>query len=171
MSRLIQLFAGLVNVVTRNNTQSGHGPSVGFFLLEGGGLKDFSLPGQSTQPRISSRESLNSLLVPRAAGSMEPSSSDTPEEKASGTNLRVLLGRAAAEVQHGLTGANLMVVKHDGWCPSLLTHSMTSCRCSPEMTIQPFEEIDAQPGHCHQQGQRRAPYPGIAAVHLTNEEH
>ena len=47
MSRLTQLFAGLVNMVTRNNTRSAHDPSAGFFLLEGGGLKEFPCQGIS----------------------------------------------------------------------------------------------------------------------------
>ena len=41
MSRLSHLFAGLVNVVTRNKTWSAKGPSVAFVLREGGGLEEF----------------------------------------------------------------------------------------------------------------------------------
>ena len=57
-----------------------------------------------------------------------------------GRNLRVLIARAAAETDAGQTGATLLTVKHDGWCRSLVTQSMTDCRCNPEMT---FEPVDA----------------------------
>lgn len=55
-------------------------------------------------------------------------------------NLQVLLGRAAAEVDHDLTGVNIMRVFHDDWCRSLVTHSMMDCRCRPEMVT---ERVDA----------------------------
>ena len=51
-----------------------------------------------------------------------------------GRNLRVLIARAAAETAGGMTGANMMWVLHDNWCPALVSQSMFDCRCSPETT-------------------------------------
>ena len=56
-----------------------------------------------------------------------------------GRNLKVLIARAAAEVAHGLTGVNMLVVRHDNWCPALVSQSMTKCVCSPEMAFEPVE--------------------------------
>lgn len=63
--------------------------------------------------------------------------SNTRKLKPPGRNLAVLVASAAAEVQHGMTGANIMWVAHDNWCPTLMSQSMFDCRCSPEMTVQP----------------------------------
>ena len=61
--------------------------------------------------------------------------SNTPKLKFP-RNLKVLLGRAAAEVQHGLTGVNIMTVKHDDWCRALVTQSMMDCHCRPVIEIE-----------------------------------
>ena len=64
--------------------------------------------------------------------------SKRPKLQRPGRNLSILLGRAAAEFQHGLTGPNLLLVHHDLWCPGLRSSSILDCRCSPEMTIEPL---------------------------------
>ena len=52
--------------------------------------------------------------------------SNSKRLKPPGRNLKVLLGRAAAEVNHGLTGVNMLVVRHDGWCPALVSQTMVA---------------------------------------------
>lgn len=68
--------------------------------------------------------------------------SNRQKRKPVGRNLRILISRAAAEVAHGATGVNLMTVKHDSWCPALVSQSMFDCRGAPQMEIQPVATMD-----------------------------
>ena len=65
--------------------------------------------------------------------------SNTPKINLPGRNLRVMLGRAAAETAHGLTGTNLLGVRHDAWCPAQVRQTMPACVCSPEMMVRSME--------------------------------
>ena len=53
-------------------------------------------------------------------------------------NLKVMLGRAAAEILPGTV--NVMKVLHDNRCPGLLGQSMLLCTCSPEMNLKEVHE-------------------------------
>ena len=70
---------------------------------------------------------------------MQTAMSNRPKLKPPGRNLAVLLARGAAEFAHGLTGVNMLVVRHDDWCSALVTRSMLDCRCSPEIVIEPID--------------------------------
>jgi len=41
-----------------------------------------------------------------------------------------------AEIQHGMTGVNVVNVKHDDWCPAVKSFSMMDCVCSLEIVVE-----------------------------------
>jgi hypothetical protein len=57
-------------------------------------------------------------------------------------NLKVLTGRAMAEMEAQGTGGYLVQVMHDEGCPGLLHQSMLRCTCEPEIQFAKFRNND-----------------------------
>jgi len=93
-------------------------------------VKDDDMPAEPPPPRAILNPSGRPSVRPTSLAPEEPS--DDTKRKPPLLNLRVLLGRALGEVK---PGRNTARITHQGWCPGLITLSMSDCICAPVVEI------------------------------------